>query len=68
MTVKEIKQAVDDGIRVEMSNGNYVVIKDRIGQYLIKCLDNDHVVGLSGLEGTKYENVTNFPEDEFYIV
>ena len=68
MTVQEIKQAIDDGKKVHIYEGSYEVIKDSISQYLIHCLCNDNYVGLSGREGTKYENVANYPEKDFYIV
>ena len=68
MTVQEIKQAIDEGKQVHLYGGSYEVIKDNIPQYLIHCLCNDNYIGLSGMEGTKYENVANYPEKDFYIV
>jgi hypothetical protein len=68
MTVQEITRAIDDGHKVELYDGAYEVIKDRIGQYLIHCLCNDNHIGLSGMEGTEYENVANYPEKDFYVI
>lgn len=58
-TPQEIKDAVDAGKTVYAGSGIYLVIKDKIGQYLIKCTANGSCVGLTGQEGTKYENRLN---------
>lgn len=61
MTLKEIKQAVDEGKVVHWSNDGYTVIKDKKGQYLIKF--QDHYYGL-----THHDNRTlNGREDQFYL-
>jgi hypothetical protein len=51
MTLQEIKQAIEDGKKVFWSNLAYEVIKDRIGQYLIKCHINNSYVGLTHADG-----------------
>jgi len=58
-TVQEIKKAVDEGKTVYSGNEAYTVIKDKVGQYLIICSLNNYCIGLSGLEGTQYENKLN---------
>lgn len=68
MSIKEIKDAIDKGDKVELYDGTYEVIKDSIGQYLIHCKCNDNYVGLHGQEGTRHENTTNYPNRDFYIV
>lgn len=58
-TAQEIKKAVDEGKTVYSGNEAYTVVKDKLGQYLIKCSLNGYCVGLSGQEGTQYENKLN---------
>ena len=58
-TKAEIIEAVDAGKDVYCEGGGYKVIKDSKGQYLIKCTSNNHCIGLSGQDGTQYENVLN---------
>ena len=67
MTIKKIKQAVNNGKNVYWSNTAYEVIKDNIGQYLIHCTINGHCIGLHGLKGTEYENILNGKEKDFFI-
>ena len=57
-TVRAIKNAVDSGDTVKCDGGGYTVIKDSIGQYLIKHVSG-HCVGLHGAAGTKYAYVLN---------
>jgi len=47
----EIKKAVDHGKEVCWSNHGYRVIKDNIGQYFIKCLSNNYMIGLTHMDG-----------------
>jgi len=68
MTIELIKQAISNGKQVLLYNGAYEVICDSLGQYMIHCISNDNYIGLHGLEGTKYEHVTNYPIEDFYIV
>lgn len=63
MKLEEIKKAVDDGRIVHHQSDAYVVQKDRIGQYLIKCTFNDYCIGLIWQDGT----TMNGNEEEFYI-
>jgi len=58
-TIGDIKAAVDSGKRVVCDNGNYEVIKDHIGQYLIHFMHSDYYIGLHGMEGTKYADKLN---------
>lgn len=58
-TIQEIKDAVDAGETVKCDNGNYSVIKDSIGQYLITFDHSDYCIGLHGKKGTQYENQLN---------
>lgn len=52
MNAKQIKKAIELGERVYWSNLAYEVIKDNIGQWLIKCNLNDHCMGLTWQDGT----------------
>ena len=58
-TIAEIKNAVNKGRKVYCGNSAYQVIKDNIGQWLIKCSLNGYCIGLHGQEGTQYENQLN---------
>ena len=59
--IKLIKKAIDEGKKVYMTpNKAYEVIKDSIGQYLIKCHINDYYTGLHGREFTEYEHKINY--------
>lgn len=54
-----IREIVDSGKVVYCDSKSYVVIKDSINQYLIKCIDNDYCIGLtwndnSTLNGTLF--------------
>jgi hypothetical protein len=63
MTLDEIKSAVDQGQIVSWQNSLYVVIKDNLGKYLIKCLQNDDCIGLTWLDGA----TLNGKPEHFYI-
>lgn len=65
MEIQEIKDAVDEGLKVHWANPAYVVIKDSLGQYLIKCLINDHCIGLTNRTG---DQLNGQPEDFFVSV
>lgn len=59
--IQLIKEALNDGKRVFMTPSKaYEVIKDSIGQYLIKCHINDNFVGLHGRENTAREHIINY--------
>ena len=64
MTVQEIKTAVTNGKNVYWINSNYIVTKDNLNQYFIKCIDNNSLVGLT------HKNGITLSEDEnkFYIL
>jgi len=68
MTIKEIKQAIEDGKKVYQHNLGYEVILDSIGQYLIHCNMHNTYIGLHGVKGGKYENQLNGNESDFFIV
>ena len=51
MTLDEIKTALSQGKRVFHQNANYEVIRDNLGQYLIKCRLNDYCIGLTWQDG-----------------
>lgn len=68
MTKQEIIQAVNEGKRVFWGNKSYEVIKDSKDQFLISYLNGKHCIGLYGEEGTKYENVLNGEESDFFIL
>ena len=58
-TKAEIIEAVNSGKDVYCEGGGYKVIKDSKEQYLIECMSNKSCIGLSGQDGTQYENVLN---------
>ena len=64
MTLQEIQAAVEAGQTVCWSNPGYRVIKDSLGQWLVKFLPNGHCWGL-----THQDNVTvNGKPEEFFIL
>ena len=63
MKLSEIKDAVNAGKTVHWKQKNYVVIKDRIEQWLIKCTNNDSCIGLTWRDGT----TMNGDEADFYV-
>jgi hypothetical protein len=64
-TITRIKAAVDMGLTVSLAkSSSYIVIKDSIGQYLIKFTpDRCNYIGLHGMAGTKYEDHINMGGD-----
>jgi len=59
--IQLIKEALNDGKRVFMTPSKaYEVIKDRVGQYLIKCHINGYIIGLHGMENTDREHEINY--------
>lgn len=64
MKLNEIKAAVDAGKTVCWSNSGYRVIKDSKGQYLIKCLMNNSMIGLTWMDGV----TLNGEEKDFYVL
>ena len=65
MTLQEIKSAVDRGLTVCWFNPGYVVVKDSLGQYLIKFTANGHCIGLTNRAG---DQLNGQPEDFFVSV
>ena len=63
MTVEEIKSSVMRGNRVCWSHEGYQVVRDRIGQWLIKCLANNSCIGLTWAD----ETTLNGKPSEFFI-
>ena len=62
MTLQEIKTAVEEGKKVYWKNGSYQVIKDKIGQWLIKH-SGGHCIGLTWQD----EITMNGEEKDFFI-
>jgi len=60
-TIAEIKALVDNGYTIYVGNENYFVIKDKIGQYLIKCAANGHLIGL-------HSNSNKLNGESFYYI
>jgi len=63
MTLEEIKQAIDDGKTVHWANPGYVVVKDSLGQYLIKFTSNGHCIGLTWQDGV----TVNGKPEQFFV-
>lgn len=63
MNAIQIKRAVDKGLTVHWKNNAYTVIKDSIGQYLIKCALNNSCIGLTWQDGI----TLNGKETDFYL-
>jgi hypothetical protein len=51
-SVQEIKDAVDTGKTVYWQSKIYMVVNGGKAGYLIKCLANDHCIGLTWTDGT----------------
>ena len=60
MSLDDIKTAIYNGYTVYWKNRGYEVIKDKIGQYLIKCKANSYCVGLTRSDGTLIEKPQDF--------
>ena len=60
LSLSDIETAIYNGFTVYWKNNNYQVIKDKIGQYLIKCLSNSHCVGLTKADGTLRDDPKDF--------
>jgi hypothetical protein len=58
----KIRELVEKGVDVYSDSDIYIVIKDKLGQWMIKCIHNDYCIGLTNLSETKL-NGTEF----FYI-
>ena len=64
MTLAEVKAAVDAGKDVRWANTLYVVVRDSLGQYFIKCTSNGSCIGLTWMDGV----TLNGQEGQFFIV
>lgn len=62
MTLTEIKRAVDDGLTVCWCGKNYRVVRDSIGEYLIRCTNNGDCISLTWADG----ETLNGAENEFF--
>jgi len=60
MSLFDIQTAIYNGYTVYWKNRGYEVIKDKIGQYLIKCTANSYCVGLTRSDGTLIEKPQDF--------
>ena len=63
MNLQQIKQAISEGKKVYWSSTLYEVIKDRIGQYLIRCKSNGYCIGLTWSDGI----TLNGKEKDFFV-
>ena len=63
MNAEEIRQAINEGKKVFWRSMYYEVIKDNLEQYFIRCVLNDHCIGLTHLDGV----TLNGNESDFYI-
>ena len=60
MSFSDIEMAIYNGYTVHWKSSNYQVVKDKIGQYLLKCLSNSYCVGLTRTDGTLVEDPKDF--------
>ena len=67
ITIKEIKEAINNGYRVFWHHRGYEVIKDG-ESFIVKCYMNNNIVGLHGMEGTSYENCPNISLKDVYLM
>lgn len=63
MTLREIKAAVESGRRVFWCNPGYEVVRDRVGQWIIKCHINGSCCGLTWRD----EYTLNGEQEDFYM-
>jgi hypothetical protein len=62
MTLEEIKSAVEAGKTVCWGNPGYTVLKDSIGQWLVRYVYNGYCFGLTHRDGV---TMNGKPEDFF---
>lgn len=60
MTLEQIKDFVNNGQEVYWSSKAYIVINDKLGQWFIKCLANNHCIGLTDMAGNLSGKENNF--------
>jgi len=63
MKLEEIKRAIEHGGRVHWHHSGYEVIKDKLGKFLIVCLDNQSCWGLTWIDG----ETMNEKEEDFFL-
>ena len=63
MTIDQIKGAIDLGLSVKWENDAYDVIRDSVGQYLIRYAPTGYCIGLTNRAGDKL----NGKESQFYV-
>ena len=63
MKLHEIHAAVLAGQTVHWGNTSYVVTRDTLDQWFIKCLWNNHCIGLTWRDGV----TMNGRPDQFFI-
>ena len=64
MNLEQIKQAIADGKKVFWASLSYEVIKDSKNQYLIKCGQNGHCIGLTWAD----DKTLNGEEKDFFSI
>ena len=63
MTADGIRRAVDAGYDIRWANDAYQVRKDKNGEYLIVCFNNDNCIGLTARDGV----TLNGNPENFYV-
>ena len=64
-TADKIKKLVDNGEVVHWANWNYEVIKDDLGQYLVKSHSNNYYMGLTDRSGKLSNTHENYIHMDF---
>ena len=68
-SIQDIKYAVDSGQKVCWKSNIYQVKKDRLGQYLIVCIHNNHCSGLTwNITAQEYEHKYNKEVSKYVFV
>ena len=65
MTLEQIKDSVDRGVKTNWKNYMYEVIKgtgERSNDYFVRCIDNDSIIGLTHRDGV----TMNGDAEDFY--
>lgn len=64
MTINEIKQAVNEGKTVCVGTTAYIVTRDNLNQWFIRCKLNNYLIGLTHSDGITLNN----KPDAFFIL
>lgn len=64
MNIEQIKLAIESGKTVCWKTKNYIVSKDKIGQYLITCTNNNTSIGLTWTDGI----TLNGNKNDFFVI